>query len=141
VSVGRDTESHRSQEQRRSVEDHRADRTTASIATASRAEDGSARLVESPCGPADEGISQVGRVEVEGGGRSLMMNSMMLDLESAQLGHEGNPGENPIDGVVLEVSEPVADLEREVVEKRRGQEHERRIERRDRGQEHVVARQ
>jgi len=52
----------------------------------------------------------------------------MLDLKSARRGHEGNPGENPIDGVVLEVSEPVGYLEREVVKKGRGQERERGIE-------------
>jgi hypothetical protein len=68
-----------------------------------------------------------------------MMNPMMVDLVGADRGHHGNLGEHPIDGVVLEMGEPVSDLEREIVKKARGQECQRRIDGKQSGHENVVA--
>jgi hypothetical protein len=54
-----------------------------------------------------------------------MMDPVVLDLICAERGHEGNPRKGAIDDVVLEVGEPVSELEREVVEKARGKESHR----------------
>jgi hypothetical protein len=134
VSDGRDPQGDDSQYQGGPIEDHWTSRKTPARKNRSRhfgsGGDGSH-------GP-DESVSQVGRVEVESGYRGLMMNSMMLDRVGADRGYDGNPGEHPIDGVVLEVGEPVAELEREVVKKGSGQECQRRVDGHDRGQDGVV---
>lgn len=119
----RDSQSHGSQHERGSVQDDGA-------CLHAPVREARGRLLHRACPPSsDEGISQIGRVEVEGRDRRFVVKSMMLDLVGADRGEQGNPGESAIDAITLEVSEPMRNLEGEIVQKRGEQEHHRRIDR------------
>ncbi len=67
-----------------------------------------------------------------------MVPTMMLDLMEAERPEERHACERAIDGVAVDVREPMGDLESQVMQKTRGEENQRSVGGQKSGQKDVV---
>jgi hypothetical protein len=84
-------------------------------------EDYSARHV------AGDAVAKIRRIEIESEIRCFVMEAMVLDLVGTNFRDERDAREQAVDSVVLDVAEPVRELEREIVEDGTEQKNDERL--------------